>query len=430
MRKIFLILNLCLLLSWLANAQKVLSPQQALEKAIQTHPLGLQFDDLNKINQLDQQIIQSGWLPRLSVSGKASFQSEVIDIPISMPGVEIGSPSGDQYNIALDLTQTIYDGGMLKNQAKLKENVYLSSRKETEVDIYQTLEKVTNIYFRRLILQESLKIVELGREELTERLETIESGVRNGVQTPSAQWMLEAELLNLEKSENQILSAINSTNEMMEILIGEPVGNTVFILPEISEVTDEIHRPELSLFDLQKEQLNHSSALTQTALMPRVQAFASAGYGRPGLNPINDEFDFYYMAGIQLNWKLWDWKQNRREREKLMVREEIVESGRQHLLKNIQMGVTQSRSNIQQTEADMQINEKMMLLQERIVENASSKLENGVITSDEYLHQFNQLLKTRNDQQIYKVKLQQEKFHLMFLTGNLPVNIEKHISEE
>ncbi|MFW5707990.1 MAG: hypothetical protein ACOC12_08725, partial [Bacteroidota bacterium] len=79
---------------------------------------------------------------------------------------------------------------------------------------------------------------------------------------------------------------------------------------------------------------------------------------------------------------------------------------------------------------DMQINEKIMLLQERIVENASSKLENGVITSDEYLHQFNQLLKTRNDQQIYKVKLQQEKFHLMFLTGNLPVNIEKHISEE
>lgn len=88
--------------------------------ARQNYPLIRQKELLVKSMEFTIANVKSGYLPQVSISAQATYQSEVTKVPFSAPGVDIQPLSKDQYKIAGEINQNIFDGGAVKSQATIQ----------------------------------------------------------------------------------------------------------------------------------------------------------------------------------------------------------------------------------------------------------------------------------------------------------------------
>jgi outer membrane protein TolC len=402
-----------------AFSQNTVTLKDCYEKAMENHPVGLQKAELEKISKLNKDIIASSWLPQSVFNAQATYQSEVIDIGIDLPGFDFPSPTRDQYRMSVEVQQMIYDGGTTKHRQKLRDAQHQAELKEIEVQLYQVLEQVNQHFFRYFILKENLKILDLTVDEVTQRLHSVKSAVENGALLPSSQWALEAELLRLDQKRDELNAMIKASLNILEILAGEDLANANLVLPnEIHPEEKPLNRPELKLFELQKESLFAASGLTSTARMPRVSTFAQAGYGRPGLNMLSEDFDFYYLAGIRLSWNIWDWDKTKQERQIQQVKAEIVNAQQEVFEQRISIALASVTALISQLEKTTEKDLQIIALREKILESAGSQLENGVITSNDYLQQVNSLVQAKTEYQSNQIRLIQARAEYNIITGN------------
>ena len=386
---------------------------------MENHPLGLQKAELEKISNLNKDIIASAWLPQSVINAQATYQSDVIDIGIELPGFDFPSPTRDQYRMSVELQQMIYDGGSVKNHQKLRDAQHQAELKEIEVQLYQVLEQVNLHFFRYFILEENLKVLNLTIDEVAQRLYSVKSAVENGALLPSSHWELEAELLRLEQKRDELAAMVTVNLEILEILTGENLTDKNLALPiEIPLEEKYLNRPELKLFELQKESLFAASKLASTARLPKLSTFALAGYGRPGLNMLSEDFDFFYLAGIRLSWNIWDWDKINRERQIHKVKAEVVNTQQQVFEQKISIALTSVSSLILQLEQTTEKDLQIIALRLKILESAGSQLQNGVITSTDYLQQVNALAQAKIGYQTNQIRLIQARAEYNLITGN------------
>jgi len=409
----FLICNsLCL---W---SQEPIKLSECIEKAMKHHPQGLQVSELEKLNLLNEKVISSGWLPQLSINGQISWQSEVMQLDIPIPGIEIPSPDKDQYRITLDVQQMIYDGGINHARQQLRETNYQADHQEAIVALYPVNEQVSRFYFQKILLDKNLEILNLNKSEIENALQIAEAAVKNGAKLPSEALILKAEVLKIQQSANDLESSIETTLEILNILTGEDLKGFVFSIPEYKDFSDQpLQRPELKLFDLQKEKIINASLINKASTLPRLSAFAQAGYGKPTLNPISDTFDFYYMFGIRLAWNIWDWNKYSNEKQSAVIQSNIHQMRKEAFEQNIEISKLNTKNRIQQLEQLLQTDNDIIALQELILESSTSQYKNGVITSTEYLARLNALNLARLQLQTHQVQKLQAINEYQIITG-------------
>ena len=118
----------------MALGQTLEECQQAAER---NYPLIRQYGLIEKTTALTVANIQKGWLPQVSASAQATYQSDVVAWPDEMRGMlgQMGlnfeGLKKDQYKIGLDVQQTVFDGGAIKSQKEI-------ARKQGDVQTAQT----------------------------------------------------------------------------------------------------------------------------------------------------------------------------------------------------------------------------------------------------------------------------------------------------
>ncbi len=402
-------------------AQQELTLEQCYEMAKARHPLGLQKDEMDEISTINKQINASAWHPQLMLNAQASYQSEVIEINLPVPGFDFDGPSQDQYRLALDVNQTIWDGGSTRYKQQLNDVSHQAELQQLEVEMYSIHDQVNRYFFQHFLLLENQTAISISLEEIRERLGTIQSAVQNGVRLPSVGWALEVEILKLEQSYDELQSLSAANLEALSILLGKTVNPENLVLPQFETVPlKELNRPELSLFSLQKQNLEAASQLASSARMPRVSAFAQGGYGKPGLNMLNNEFDFYYVAGLRLTWNIWDWNKTQRQQQINTLKSNMLDNRREAFEQNIQLASAQLSQQINRLQATLTKDLEIIELQERIAATASSEMDNGTITSTDYLAQINALTRARITYQTHKIQLSQYITQFNTLYGNQP----------
>ena len=180
----------------------------------------------------------------------------------------------------------LFDGGVTKKRGELEEADRQVSKQQIEADLYKIKETVNTLYFNALIIQENLRIVDLKKEMLDERIKTVSSAVKNGVTLPNDLDQLRAEKIVAEQQETELFSSRNTTLALLEIVTGTKITEqTTFSKPAQSnlDINAELSRPEIVLFALQKSKLDKSEEVLANSRKPYVYAFGQAGYGRPGL---------------------------------------------------------------------------------------------------------------------------------------------------
>ncbi|MDX9882462.1 MAG: TolC family protein [Prolixibacteraceae bacterium] len=377
--------------------------------ARENHPVLQQKQILEDMSGLAVENHQTSYLPSLNLNGQATYQSDVTSVPISLPNISIPSVANDQYKMYIDVSQTIWDGGITKILTELEKKKLDSELQKTEVELYAVQEKVNAFFFMQLKLQQNAKALETKKETLLERQKQMEPALRNGIILASDLDQLKAELIRLEQDQLGIESSRQYCANALSILTGKPASIFAeLVLPENkAESSGIIARPELELFGKQRLQLDTSSDLLKKQRNPKVFGFGQLGYGRPGLNMLADEFDSYYLVGVGMKWNIHDWKKTQREVQTIQLQKEIIENKELEFRRNISLAMEPYKEETAKLRKIMEQDVALIALQENITKSSASKLDNGTITVSDYIKDLNAEILAKIMYETHKIQLQE-----------------------
>jgi outer membrane protein TolC len=390
------------------------------EKAVGTYPLLSDKESLKNASDLRVKNLETNYLPQFSLSGQVTYQSDVtqISLPPQMGITVPGSPK-DQYKVTIDAQQTLFDGGITSKQKKLEQASSAAEIQQIESDLLRIKEQVNSIYFTILLLQENKKLLRNVLDVITEREKSIQSMVKNGVLLLSDQNALIAERLKTEQQIAEIEISQSSTLRILNLITNETfTDSTIFYKPEIVISDTALSgRPEYKTFELQEKRFDAAISLSQSSLMPKLYAFGQYGYGRPGLNMLHNEFDNFYMAGATLKWTFWDWNKTRREKQVYAIQKQMIASKRDNFTKNLNMDMQNKLATIYKMEEATKRDSDIVTLRAGITLIAQSQLNNGVITSTDYLNELNAETQARINMETHKIQLTQAKANYLVALG-------------
>ncbi len=421
MKRIILFLTSWLLAACSVSAQsaRTLTLEQCYDLLAKTSPLAQQKALTITAGNLAEKNLNLKWLPQADLNGQATYQSDVTSVPIKLPNLAIDEPSKDQYKGTLDLVQPVFDGGVIGTQKKIQRATTNIESQKVEVDLYQLRSRVNTYFFTALLMDENIRIMELTKADLENNIRKVSAQATNGIATNSNVDVLKAELLKVSQRIIEYQANRKSAIEMLEVLTGSPIDtHASFVKPAMLADKDEtISRPELKLFDYQKQQFRLQSRLIQAKANPKVSLFGTGGYGRPALNMLKNEFQWYYLGGVKLSIPITGQFTRQREMKVMRMQEQIVEKQREAFLSNNRQLQVQQKNELEKYGQLIGSDAEIVGLRTKIKENASVRLANGIITSSDYITELNAENQAMLAQKLHEVQWLQAQYNYKLIIG-------------
>jgi outer membrane protein TolC len=398
-----------------------LTLEEANELAQKNYPLIKQKDLVRQTADLSISNISKGYLPQVSISGQATYQSDVTKVNIKVPGLSIEAPAKDQYKVFAEASQLIYDGGVIKQQKvyqQLNEDV---QQQQLEVELYKVREKIDQLYLGLLFLDEQIKQTELVKADLNTGIKTVQAQVNNGVSFKSNLNTLKAELLKTEQNTVQLLASRKGMLETLGLFLNRPMPENTRLetpSPAIALTFDQqVQRPELKSFSLQQNLIRSQNKLITAKNLPRTSVFVQGGYGRPALNLLENKFDFYYIGGLRLSWSLGGFYTSKKEKQLVEVNKRIVDVEKDVFMLNTNASLKSQQSEIEKLQKLVTSDDEIIELRKSVKDAAQAQLNNGVITVNDFLQQVNAEDQARQALIMHKVQLLQAQINYDTILG-------------
>lgn len=407
-----LVATLWLFLPIMAWSQQEVSLDDCLETAMRNHPRVEDRRYLENISENNLANLNSNWKPELNINGQVTYQSDAIQIDAEIPGIEFPSSPKDQYKLYLDVRQTLFDGGRVKQSKKIEDISNRSEIKSLEAEIDKRKGEIIDIYFNVLLLQENLKIQDIMLDQLKENKSVVSSAFSNGIVLETDLRLIEIEILN----STQEMAKLNYQKKaLMEVLSNkcgmEITQDTNLLFGELSLSESELGRKELEALEMKKQVLEASSSLKDKTRLPVLFAFGQLGYGNPGLNMLRDEFDTYYYLGAGVKWNLWDWNDTKRDKDNLLCQSHLIDNRIKEFEENINNALITQLSIIRSHQDQLENLSNILDKRSEIVKIYSLQLEEGTIKTLDYLTVINQ-------ERIAKIKLVNESIAMQKAIAN------------
>lgn len=414
--KEFLVL-ITILITFSSTAQQSLSLEECYQLVTENYPLAKQTPLLNTQHKLEAEVISTSKLPQFSFDAYATYQSEVIEFPMAMPGVE--PLNKDQYRATVSVNQLIYNGGATSASLDLKSAQLKTKQKQVEVGLYQLKQQINQLYFSVLLTQESEALLNAKKEQLEAKLKEVKSGIKYGVLLPASDKVLKAELLKISQQFKTLESNKIVLIETLSRLINQPLNvETEFQNPFVkTDFNSELTRPELELFQFKTEEVENSEKLLSKQNAPKLFGFATGGYGNPGLNMLDNSFQTFYTVGLKLNWNVFDWNANKKQREALAINKDIIENETEIFKLNTNIELNQQQKEIDKIESYINSDLEIIKLRKEVLKSADSQLKNGVITSSAYITELTNLYEDENTLVKHRIQLQLAKVNFNIIKG-------------
>ena len=417
MRKITILLLFALPL--ISVAQQTLSLEECYALANKNYPLGRQSELLQQKSSLDTEVLNKGKLPKIDLNAQATYQSDVTQLPISLPNATVNPPNKDQYRATLDFNQLLYNGGLIDANARIKEAQTRTQQQQVEVSLYQLKTRINQLYFSALLLQERAGILSLKDEQLDSKIREVKIGVKYGALLPASEKVLEAEKLKIKQQLTEIRYDKKRALESLSTLTYSAIDERIILIKPktATDFNTENNRPELKLFDLQNEQIKLSKNILSKNNLPKVNAFGQAGYGNPGLNMLDNSFQTFYVVGVKANWNVFDWNKSKTEQQALSISEAIISTEKEAFVLNSNLQLQEMENEIMKTEEVITTDSEIIALREYVVKSSDAQLKNGVITSSEYLVELTNLFEAKTNQKLHEIQLALAKANYKVIKG-------------
>jgi Outer membrane protein len=401
-----------------------LTIEECYSKARANYPLIRQYNLIEKSKDYNLSNAGKGYLPQINFSAKATYQSDVTQLPIDfaqlgIPNVNIPSLSKDQYGANLDVNQVIWDGGAIKSK---KEGIHTSSeteKKSLEVDLYTINERVNQVFFGILLFDAQIAQINLFREDLQQNYNKMASRIENGIANQADLDAIKVEQLKALQTESQLMHTRKAYLDLLSALIGEKLNfETVLQKPRaLSPLSTSIQRPELDLFNARIKNLEAQNKEIDAGLMPRLGVFITGGYGKPGLNMLKNEFSAYYIAGVNLSWNFSNLYSNKNNKRKIENSIAFVQTQQETFLFNSNLDLTNRQSEINKYRDQLKYDDEIIALRNSIKQSSETKMANGTLSGIDLMRDINAEEQARQDKILHEIEMLLAIYNLKFVTN-------------
>ena len=417
--------HICLLcgMMWLALSASAQSLDECRRLARKHYPEIRLYDLITQTEQYNLSNAAKAWIPQITISGQATYQSatptypEAFSAMMQSNGIHMSGIRKDQYKIAVDVSQHIWDGGKSKAGRALAEAEAEELRRKTDVSLYDIQSRVDNIYFGILLLDERQAQTEALIALLESNLARMRTYYKNGVAMQADVDILEAELLTARQTLGQVESSRSSYRRMLEIFIGQALTSPRLERPTMKDVGSRTSaRPELALFDAQTNKLEAQRKAIYASLMPRFSAFAQGYYGYPGLDMFksmtSSDGTLNALVGLRMSWNIGTFYTKKNNLEKLNIAQKQIAVGRDIFLFNTEMQTIQEDGEIDRLRKALEDDNRIVELRQRVRKAAESQLVNGVIDTTDLLRKITDETTANLNRSTHEIELLQAIYKL------------------
>lgn len=380
---------------------QTLSLDSCIQMAKRNYPLIKQNGLIEESGENIANADSKNWLPKLSFITKANYQSEV---------VEFGGQSfpHDTYLAALNLEQTLFDGGQIHQQKQFDKLNNQTDLLKNEVELYKLIDRVVQLYSSILLTRESIKTLNIYKDDINNKKTILTSSVVNGMSLQSNLYALEAEELKTEQSLIEAKESNKALCQSLGMFINKTIDDSTPLAGEAvnsSSGGDEITRPELKLFDSQKAVIEARYKLTNKIAMPKLVINGEGAYGRPGPNFLNQDLRFFGQAGISLKWNIGALYNLSTEKQNYNINQKMVDVQKEVFEFNLKTALLTQTAQINSLKEILEKDKLIIKKRNSIKETAATQLANGFITSTDYLTEANSEMQAILNQKVHEIKL-------------------------
>ena len=416
-----------MLLPMMVQAQTLEECQRAAE---QNYPLIRQYDLIEKTTNLTVANIQKGWLPQVSASAQATYQSDVVAFPdefkqlYQQMGLDMKGLTKDQYRVAIDVNQTIYDGGAISSQKAIAREQGMVQAAQNEVNLYNVRRRVNEMFFGLLLIDEQIKLNTDLQTLLAGNERKLQAMVKGGTASESDWQSVKAERLNVVQQATSLESQKRMLTVMLSTFCGIEVKNVQkpVAKAEDSRLTADNHRPELRVLDAQIGLLQAQEKALNAAIMPKLGVFAQGYYGYPGLNMFEDmmshDWSLNGIIGARLTWNIGALYTRKNDKAKLQLQRDLTETSREVFLFNNNLEQIQQNEEIIRYKKLMANDEEIIALRSAVRKASESKLSHGIIDVNDLVREINQEHAACVQQSVHEIEMLKEIFDNKYTTNN------------
>ena len=408
------------MLASVAQAQTLEECQQAAEKNC---PVIKQYGLIAQTTELAVKNIQKGWLPQITASAQATYQSDVVSWPENMQrmyqqmGLDMKGLTKDQYKIGVDLQQIIYDGGAIGSQRSIARQEGKVQEAQTEANLYQVRKRVNEMYFSLLLLDEQIRLNDDVKALLLSSEKKLAAMVKGGTAATSDFDNVKAERLSVAQQNESLKSQRQMLQRMLSVFCGIEISNLK--KPAVVEASASAsNRPEIRLFDNQLKLTEVQEKALDTKLRPTLGLYAQGYYGYPGLNMFEDmisrKWSLNGIVGIKLSWNVGALYTHKNDKAKLKAQRELIENAREVFLFNNNLEQIQQTENVSRYRTMIQGNDEIIALRTNVRKAAESKLAHGIIDVNSLLREINNENAAKTQQAIHEIDMLKEMYNLKY----------------
>lgn len=367
--------------------------ESCYEKALKNYPLVQQYALIEQSEMYTLKNANKGYLPQVSISAKATYQSDVTEIPIHIPGINFEGMSKEQYQVVCEVSQVVWDGGIINSQKKLTKTSSAIDYQKIAVDMYAIKERVNQLFFGIILLEEQLRLSEILDKELENNFNRVMALQNNGVAQKSDVDAIRVEQLKNKQKQTELKSTITSYRVMLSAFIGESISDAIRLIKPsfelINSETPTIKRPELFLFTAQNDFFESQKKSIYASSLPKVGLFFQGGYGKPGLNMLNNEASPFYIGGVKFSWSFGNFYTQGSNLSKIEINKKGVSIQKETFLFNLNLKIAQQNNEIQKIQDLIKTDSQIIELRSGIKKSAEIKVENGTMSVSDLIREIN-----------------------------------------
>jgi outer membrane protein TolC len=386
-----------------------LTLESLLEAGERNYPSLAKKPLLEESLRLSRSRANRSYLPRLSLGGQATWQSDVTSVNIPIPGAKVTPPPKDQYRATLDLQQTIWDGGVTRQQKDV-----LSTRSQIEgekvnLEWYQVRGNIVHLFFAGLVAQELLMQSQALEGRLANLVKQSQVALANGMVTQRDVLLIQARQLEAKQASADARARLWTVKRSLQELTSLALADDTQLRAGKSRcdaTSDEVNRPELKLLAAQSTLLDKQEKLDRSGDRPRLGAFATGGYGRPGLNFLNNTFEFYFIGGVSLTVPLsflysGTWQNGARQTK---IQRSILAQERERVLKQVEVDLASRDTELARLDAILAIDDELVQVREKASEQTEKQFTMGTVSMSDLINDLTQEDQARSKREIHRAE--------------------------
>ena len=420
---------------WTANAQSMnergvqscYTLHECQQAAERNYPLIQRMDLIRQTTALTVQNIQKGWLPQVSATAQATYQSDVTAFPEKIQsvyqqiGIEMQGLRKDQYRVGIDIQQTVFDGGAIKSQKEVARWQGNVQEAQNEVNMYPVRKQVNEMYFSLLLLDSQIQLNRDLQELLDGNEKKLASMLKGGTAAESDYQNVKAERLNVKQNLTSLESQRQTVARMLSVFCGIEIKEVAKPVPSVALSQQGGQRPELKAIDAQLRLADAQEKTLDAALLPRLGVFAQGFYGYPGYNMFEDmihrQWSLNGMIGARLSWNIGALYTRKNDKAKLQLARQTAENSREVFLFNNNLEQIQQNENIDRFRKLMAEDEEIIKLRSQVRKAAESKLRHGIIDVNDLLREINAENVARVQHSMHEIEMLKEIYNQKYTKG-------------